>query len=667
MPTGIDTLTNIGNGLAANDGTGDALRSGAAKINDNNAAIVTAVNNLAASQSAGMISYLLKSDMTADLAHADGVLATVTNDPTDANNAVYRKSGASGAGSWVLTIDRVTIVKNDLASTATGKGASLVGFQQAGTGAVARTVQEKSRADMPVTPKDYGAVGDGVTDDTVAIQKALDSISSGVFKFDGPYKFSKITIQNKSSFEVFGTGQLTITGTASSSDKMGVCLAGSLVDVEIHHLNIVCDGVIANRHAGIFSNSGVTVDGIDIHHNRVKNGINGISCNANLSGYFRNAKVHDNIIDTTVGVDSGYGYGLHFADGSGVMANAEIRSNTVINATRHSIYFAKGIGGKVTHNRVENHRAGVATGQFRAAINVLRSDDVLVADNDIVEPNDGAINLGKSGLNGNRLTARANRVRMTAASNGNPAILIGSSVPTTLDADINDGVTVEGAPTDVKVLDNEFFFDGNAADAIRSYCGLGVMVKGNKGRRVNSSDTNQVVNIYAAGGDSYNSDLSVSDNDFVLSGSSSVLRWGAGVVGTTFAIRIERNRLGAVAMFAGSVPDNPNIVINDQDVTGLNMASGVYANGRYQSRTRIASYDPDSLAAGTATAQGFSVPNAKAGDFCTLTLQNISTANLLISGQVNANNNVRMVLYNAGTVAVNLPAGYVDVLVSVNR
>jgi hypothetical protein len=45
--SGISSLTAIGNGLSANDGTGDTLRAGADKINNNNTAIATAVNNLA--------------------------------------------------------------------------------------------------------------------------------------------------------------------------------------------------------------------------------------------------------------------------------------------------------------------------------------------------------------------------------------------------------------------------------------------------------------------------------------------------------------------------------------------------------------------------------------------------------------------------------------------
>jgi hypothetical protein len=76
-------------------------------------------------------------------------------------------------------------LRTDLANaTAVSAGSRLSGFRQDGTSATARTVDAKLKDTVSV--KDFGAVGDGVTDDTVAIQAAINT-NKEVFVPNGTY------------------------------------------------------------------------------------------------------------------------------------------------------------------------------------------------------------------------------------------------------------------------------------------------------------------------------------------------------------------------------------------------------------------------------------------------------------------------------------------------
>lgn len=86
-------------------------------------------------------------------------------------------------------------------------------FTVAGTGAVTRTSHDKF-SDI-VSVKDFGALGDGLSDDTLAIQKAL-SVYDAVFVPEGTYLVSAtITLSERQS--LLGSGQRSVLKAINNS------------------------------------------------------------------------------------------------------------------------------------------------------------------------------------------------------------------------------------------------------------------------------------------------------------------------------------------------------------------------------------------------------------------------------------------------------------------
>lgn len=79
-------------------------------------------------------------------------------------------------------------------ASSASNGDALVAMKQLLTGAVARTVHDKLAEVVSV--KDFGAKGDGATDDTAAVQAAVNSGASAIFVPAGTYNIQPITIPN---------------------------------------------------------------------------------------------------------------------------------------------------------------------------------------------------------------------------------------------------------------------------------------------------------------------------------------------------------------------------------------------------------------------------------------------------------------------------------------
>ena len=76
-------------------------------------------------------------------------------------------------------------ITNTQVSTTAGISATKLSFTQSGASAVARTVS--SKLNETVSVKDFGAVGDGTTNDTAAIQAAINSTTGVVYFPEGQY------------------------------------------------------------------------------------------------------------------------------------------------------------------------------------------------------------------------------------------------------------------------------------------------------------------------------------------------------------------------------------------------------------------------------------------------------------------------------------------------
>ena len=118
------------------------------------------------------------------------------------SDSAYKLVLKTSDDSTIWTVDNVSTMQGNIdvvqanldayiASLAASSGSSLVGFIQPSAEATARTVEEKLSDTVNVF--DFGAVGDGVTDDTDAIQAAIDALPStgGVVFFNpGTYLIS---------------------------------------------------------------------------------------------------------------------------------------------------------------------------------------------------------------------------------------------------------------------------------------------------------------------------------------------------------------------------------------------------------------------------------------------------------------------------------------------
>jgi hypothetical protein len=302
-------------------------------------------------------------------------------------NGVYQEKDSYSISGNVLTFtiapplnSSIEIMTNEtgvIGST----NASLVSYTAGFTGAVAQTVQTK--LEQYVSVKDFGAVGDGITDDTAAIQSAATALTQGQTLYfpAGQYLIGQVIFDGKSNIAVSAYGaRFTLTGNNAGFLVKGVCSNISVLGGTITGDGVNRDASPSTAQIGwMFGNeTGAFVQNVFVRDVIVDSANIGFKFAAGTGGGSGNTnfvKIAGCQAKDIVGLVGGIGYGFQFSQAP----NSVISDCVAINCGRHGIYFAEGRNYAATNCVIKDHRSTVFTGAYRVAMSISRSRNVAVS------------------------------------------------------------------------------------------------------------------------------------------------------------------------------------------------------------------------------------------------------------------------------------------------
>lgn len=339
--------------------------------------------------------------------------------------------------------------------------ANAVNFLQAGTGAVSRNSQDKMRERVSVL--DFGAVGNGVADDTAAIQAAMDSFDSvgyGDLYFPkGTYKISGALVASfNGRIRGDGVGATVITTSSTTAHAISVPYSGY---IEITGIDFATSVVKV-------SGSAVSIEGLGgsagqqtrIHHNRITGYYYGIDMGN--AGYWT---ISENGIFDSVQAGIRVDNTMNYDAGDNLIIGNVIQKTALTVGTAGILHVASG-GTKVIGNKILGHDRGYALTPRVGALSVI---DTQLVGNSIEDGNTAIFiqtsvagtAVGQIVISGNQTSTLTNGIILQGAAAG--VAINGNEISCNHPSHIGIYLdTLNGSPANVLVSGNVITGEGEA-------------------------------------------------------------------------------------------------------------------------------------------------------------------------------------------------------------
>lgn len=320
--------------------------------------------------------------MTTTVVSTNNQVATVTAVPTVTIGPASSIGLGSGTGSPEGV---VTGVVGDVWRQSDGTNGTALWAKRSGTGST-------GWAQVPFTlgvfnVKDYGAKGDGVTDDTTAIQAAITAaaVAGGtVVALAGNYLLTTpITGWGAGTIlQGMGMGATTFTFSNASAKKI-FTVSASYVQFSDFTLDCGSGGTVGQTG---FSFEGGCNYGLVERVHLINVGQYGVSYqDSGTNGGGAGFIFRDNVIDLTNGVPANTSTGIEFfpRGGAGFLATPGplVSGNTILGNTNSAVGIKvdQSLGARIVHNRVN----GILYASGQAGITGVGNRDHLIAHNHV--------------------------------------------------------------------------------------------------------------------------------------------------------------------------------------------------------------------------------------------------------------------------------------------